>query len=177
MSGTEPPTYNSLRSLLAAPKGNVLYAPGDAFLLHVFWEAPSLDAAKRLLSGLRACGAATHRDTPCVPTYFFRLSAADAGLCPPPPQTVGDHPHLRAAQKSLRMGVPPPAVAAQLAKLGIDPALAHADPSAPLPESLLGEQPVPVEFTEARKLSIFPAPAPVQWLRAAPASSERLIRT
>jgi len=36
----------------------------------VFWEAPSLVAATKLLGGLQQCVTATHRDTPCVTTYF-----------------------------------------------------------------------------------------------------------
>lgn len=65
---------HSLRSLIAAKKGTLTYKSGEAFLLHVFWIAPSLSKAQTLLQGLQQCAQATHRDTPCVPTYFFRPS-------------------------------------------------------------------------------------------------------
>ncbi len=58
--------------------GPVEYAPNESFILHVCWETPSQEAATKLLNALRACGAATHRDTPTVPTYFFRTSTNDA---------------------------------------------------------------------------------------------------
>ena len=138
----------TLRGLLAAPKGRVGYEPGGAFLLHVFWEAPSAAAARELLTeGLRRCAIATHRDTPCTPTYFFRVSRCDAELCPPPPRLAGDHPLLAAARKKLQVGVPAPAVRAGLSKAGLDTALLDLDPTAELPAALR-EQPVAVEFTE-----------------------------
>lgn len=138
----------SLRALLAAPKGTLEFLPGWAFMLHVFWLAPDEAAAATLLRGLTACSTATHRDTPCVPTYFFRVSGNDTDLAPPPPGTVGEHPHLRDAQRKLAMGVPPPAVRAGLVKLGIDPALAEAPADTELPEALRGSRAVALEFTE-----------------------------
>lgn len=137
----------SLRSLLAAPKGNLVHEPADAFLLHVFWQAPSATAAAELLSGLRQCAAATHRDTPCVPTYFFRISNNDADLCPPPPRTAGEHPQLAEAHKKLRLGIPRPAVLMNMTKLGLAADLLELDPEAELPKSLRA-QPVALEFTE-----------------------------
>lgn len=140
-------TKYTLRGLLAAEKGNVEYKVGDAFLLHVCWEAPSLDAAKRLLAGLQQCANATHRDTPCVPTYFFRISRNDTELCSPPPKFVRDHPHLLAALKKLQVGIPPPVVRNELVKRGYDPALVELSLDAELPHALQ-TQPVAVEFTE-----------------------------
>ena len=137
----------SLRAIMEATKGEVAYLPGGAFVLHVFWEAPSLAAAQQLLGGLQQCAAATQRDTPCVPTYFFRVANSDAELCPPPPTTVGEHPKLCEARRKLDVGVPPQAVRTNLVKLGIDPALADAAPSTPLPAAMQ-TQPVRVEFTE-----------------------------
>ncbi|KAI9002543.1 hypothetical protein DFJ74DRAFT_695989 [Hyaloraphidium curvatum] len=139
--------YKSLNELLAAEKGRVTYAPGATFLLHVFWEAPSPAAAAEVLRGLTACAVATKRDTPCVPTYFFRTAEADADLCAPPARTIGEHPQLSAAKKKLRMGVPLPAVIAGLEKMGIDASLVDLDPSAQLPEALQAH-PVRLEFTE-----------------------------
>jgi hypothetical protein len=132
---------------MAVPKGNLEYIPGDAFLLHVFWEAPTVAAARTLLSGLQQCATATHRDTPCVPLYFFRISNNNAELCSPPPRTVGEHPQLCAAIKKLQFGTPPLAVHAELTKRGIDPGLADLDPSTALPAELQ-ERPVALEFTE-----------------------------
>jgi hypothetical protein len=84
----------SLSSLIAEPKNKVDHAAGQAIVLHVFWEAPSAAAATELLEGLRKCARATHRDTPCTPTYFFRRCNKDQDLCAPAPSTVGEHPHL-----------------------------------------------------------------------------------
>ncbi len=58
----QPP--RSLREAIAALKGNLLYKMGESFMLHVFWEAPSLKAANELLAGLQQCATATDRDTP-----------------------------------------------------------------------------------------------------------------
>ena len=121
---TEAP-YTSLKTLLAAKKGRTTFLPGESFLLHVFWESPSLDAARELLQGLAGCAKATERDTPCVPTYFFRISEIASGICAEPPRTVGEHPHLVEARRKRRMGVPAPAVRAGLVKLGLDPGLAE----------------------------------------------------
>lgn len=140
-------TKYSLRSLLAAPKGNLDYNPGDAFLLHVFWEAPSITAARELLSGLAQCANATHRDTPCTPTYFFRLSNNDDDLCSPTPRTVNDLPHLHAALKKIQVGVPLPVVHAGLTKCGYDTSLLSLSLDSELPEALQ-TRPVRVEFTE-----------------------------
>jgi hypothetical protein len=144
----DEPIPTTLRALLACTKGKLAHEPGQAFLLHVFWEAPSAAAGQQLLAALQRCADATHRDTPCVPTYFFRTCPVDQELCPTPPQTVGEHAKLRDARKRLRMGVPAPAVHAGLAKLGIDPALLELDDAAPLPPALRGAQAVRLEFTE-----------------------------
>lgn len=71
----------ALQRLLDAPKGQLDYSPGEAFMLHVFWETPGIEAASKLLAALRQCAAATHRDTPCVPTYFFRVANNESDLC------------------------------------------------------------------------------------------------
>ncbi|KDO20859.1 hypothetical protein SPRG_14090 [Saprolegnia parasitica CBS 223.65] len=135
----------SMSALLAAPKGATEHYDGEAFLLHVFWRAPDLDAARRLLAALAACARATHRDTPCVPTYFFRLSP----MFPPTPValTAGEHPWLSGAVKKLQVGVHRAAVEADLRKYGLDMDHLDLSPHAPLPESLQ-RSPVWVEFTE-----------------------------
>eukprot|EP00455_Lapot_gusevi_P040657 TRINITY_DN4619_c0_g1_i1.p1 TRINITY_DN4619_c0_g1~~TRINITY_DN4619_c0_g1_i1.p1 ORF type:complete len:340 (-),score=64.18 TRINITY_DN4619_c0_g1_i1:123-1142(-) len=143
----DDPLPKSLRELMAAPKGRIDYISGYAFLLHVFWEAPSAAAASRLLAGLQQCATATHRDTPCVPTYFFRISQNNTPFCSPPPRTVGDHPPLRQALRKLQVGIPAPAVRAELAKRGLDPELVNLAPDAELPADLQ-TQPVALEFTE-----------------------------
>lgn len=131
---------------MAATKGCLHYERGYSFLLHVFWEAPSMEAAAELLAGLNKCAIATHRDTPIVPTYFFRITTHDNELCQKS-LTVGEHPQLMAAKKKLLRGVPPHAVQAELVKRRIDPALVDADPAQPLPiEQQL--HPVTLEFTE-----------------------------
>ncbi|RYH28498.1 hypothetical protein EON65_11950 [archaeon] len=144
-----PNTYqpaSSLKGLMAAPKGYIEYVNGYSFLLHVSWEAPSLAAANELLAGLQQCASATHRDTPCVSTYFFRISSNDTELCEES-ILVCEHPQINAAKKKLQHGVSPLALHAELIKRGIDIALLEADPNSKLP---LNQQlhPVAVEFTE-----------------------------
>lgn len=142
----ERPTH--LQRLLDEPKGKVEYRAGEAFLLQVFWEAPTEAAARELLAGLRRCAEATHRDTPCVPTYIFRLSNSDASLYGSAPTTVGEHPQLSAAIKKLQVGIPRGAVAADLGRRGLDPAWLDLEMTAPLPAQLQGQLPVAVELTE-----------------------------
>jgi hypothetical protein len=137
----------SFKSLFAAPKGCTSYKSGDAFLLHVFWEAPSLAAAQELLRGLQQCARATHRDTPCVPTYFFRISSINASICSAIPRLVKDHPHILTALKKIQVGAPRNAVLAELARRRLDASLLDLNLDAELPE-VLQSQPVAVEFTE-----------------------------
>ncbi|KAF3033621.1 hypothetical protein E8E12_002375 [Didymella heteroderae] len=137
----------ALERLIAEPKGKTAYTPGQAFLLHVFWECPSLSTAQQLLQSLAKCAAATHRDTPCVPIYFFRISNNNADLCPAAPKTIEEHPTLRTALRKLRVGVPRGAITADLARQGLDTALLDLDPSADLPPELQ-QSPVAVECTE-----------------------------
>lgn len=150
----------TLQSLLAEPKGKTSYSPSESFLLHVHWEAPSLAVAQEILASLRLCAAATHRDTPCVPLYFFRISSLDhehefdtdnaAGgrtSSLPIPRTVEQHNQLWGALKKLRMGVPRPAVEADLVRRNLPTSLLDADPTDTLPEELQ-QQPVMLELTE-----------------------------
>lgn len=139
-------TY-TLKSLLATPKGNLEYCAGDNFLLHVFWEAPNISAARELLAALQECGTATHRDTPCVPTYFFRISNMDLEVSSPAPRLVSDLPQVSAAKKKLRMGVPLAVVSQELSKRGINPRLLDLELTDELPPEMQ-QQPVAVEFTE-----------------------------
>jgi hypothetical protein len=146
MSGTsDRPT--ALERLIAEPKGKTTYAPNQAFLLHVFWECPSLSAAQTLLRSLAICAAATHRDTPCVPLYFFRISHNNSDLSSAVPQTVGDHSALQTAFRKIRVGVPRSAVEADLVRQGLDPSLLDLELSANLPAELR-QAPVAVECTE-----------------------------
>lgn len=138
---------HTFRSLLAAKKGNTTYKESQAFLLHVFWVAPSIEAAGKLLAGLLECAKATHRDTPCTPTYFFRICNNNQDLCPPAPQYCRDHPHLQVALKKLQVGVPQHAVRGELVKRGLDPDYINLSLDAELPQSLQ-TQPVALEFTE-----------------------------
>jgi hypothetical protein len=131
---------------MAATKGNIKYQGNESFLLHVFWEAPSLAAATELLSGLQKCATATHRDTPCVPTYFFRVSTNDTAMCKEV-LTVGDHPQLTAAKKKIERGASIHAVHAELRKRRIDLELLDQPDSALLPESQQ-LHPVAAELTE-----------------------------
>jgi hypothetical protein len=78
----------------SSSKGSTIYAPNQSFLLHVIWQAPSAAAAQELLSGLSTCAAATQRDTPCVPTYFFRVAPSYHDVCSPAPLLLKDHPHI-----------------------------------------------------------------------------------
>jgi hypothetical protein len=143
----EAPAPSAMQRLLDAPKGHLDYSPGEAFMLHVFWEAPSAAAAHQLLTALQACARATHRDTPCTPLYFFRVSRTNSDLCTPAPRTIAEHPQLRAALKKVQAGIPLPAVRADLTRRGLDPKLLELDPEAPLPAELCA-QPTAVEFTE-----------------------------
>lgn len=54
------------------------YSSSESFLIHVFFETPSLSSAQEILSSLQQCSLATHRDTPCTPSYFFFLSHLDS---------------------------------------------------------------------------------------------------
>jgi hypothetical protein len=136
-----------LERLIAEPKGKTTYTANQAFLLHVFWECPSSEAAHTLLSALERCAHATRRDTPCVPVYFFRISSNNASLLPPAPTTVAEHPALQAAQRKIRMGVARGAVEAELVRAKLDAGLLDLEPSAELPVELR-QEPVAVEFTE-----------------------------
>jgi hypothetical protein len=137
----------SFKSLLATPKGTLDYRAGDAFLLLVTWETPSLEAARTLLDGLRQCAEATNRDTPCVPTYFFYISSNNADLSAPAPLVVGDHPHLTGAKRKLGVGAPRHAVLAELEKRKVDLILLDADLDVELPVSMQS-RPVMLEFIE-----------------------------
>ncbi|RHY23041.1 hypothetical protein DYB36_010811 [Aphanomyces astaci] len=138
-----PPT--SLKALLETPKGHLDHYPDEAFLLHVFWEAPCRAAAETLLSGLRGCSVATRRDTPCVPTYFFRITKSNP--LSPSAATVGAYPPLHDALKKLQVGIPKPVVRADLTRRGMNPDWVDLNLSDPLPLELRTE-PFVVEFTE-----------------------------
>jgi hypothetical protein len=137
-----------MQKLFASPKGKVAYRASESFMLHVFWEAPTAAAADELLAGLARCAAATQRDTPCTATYFFRVSTADASLCPPPARTVAEYAPLAEAARRLRVGMPRATVEAELKRRGLDPAWLDLDADAPLPPPLRDQQAVRVEFTE-----------------------------
>ena len=137
----------SLQKLLDEPKGKTQYFEGQSFMLHVFWEAPNRTAAEKVLSALQQCALATHRDTPCVPTYYFHISTLDSDLVSAKPMAVSQHPQLSDAQKKLKVGVPRPAVIADMVRRGIDPQLLDFDPSSILPETMQ-EAPVMLECTE-----------------------------
>lgn len=137
----------SLQQLLDEPKGKTKYYAKQAFMLHVFWEAPSLESAQTILSALNQCAIATHRDTPCVPTYSFRLSALEAETASPKPLTASQHPQLSKAQKKLQVGVPRPAVVADLVRRDLDPALLDLQPDDLLPDHAQLD-PVVIECTE-----------------------------
>ena len=137
----------ALERLIAEPKGKVEYSKGEATLLHVLWQTPSLSAATELLRCLQRCAIATHRDTPCAPLYFFRVSHCDADLMPTAPTTVAQHPQLRAAVKRLAVGTPRAAVLADLHRRQIDPSLLDLPADTPLPLALQ-TPPVQVECTE-----------------------------
>lgn len=66
---------------LEGETGKVAYNRTESFMLQVFGETPSLDAAREMLGELRRCERATHRDTPCTPTYFFRINTHDSRDC------------------------------------------------------------------------------------------------
>eukprot|EP00697_Spironema_sp_BW2_P018104 gnl/Spiro4/9984_TR5309_c0_g1_i1.p1 gnl/Spiro4/9984_TR5309_c0_g1~~gnl/Spiro4/9984_TR5309_c0_g1_i1.p1 ORF type:complete len:371 (-),score=91.93 gnl/Spiro4/9984_TR5309_c0_g1_i1:43-1122(-) len=143
---TQTPTQTLMERLIAAPKGHLDHSPGESFLLHVFWEAPSHAVALELLAALAQCAAATHRDTPCVPTYFFRITASD-DVCRAVPRSIGAHPVLSAARMKIQRGVPAGAVHADLVRRGLDPKLLDMDADAELPPAL-AVAPVALEFTE-----------------------------
>lgn len=137
----------SLQQLLDEPKGKTKYHANQAFMLHVFWEAPSIESAQTVLSALNQCATATHRDTPCVPTYSFRLSHLEAETASPKPLTASQHPQISKAQKKLQVGVPRPAVVADLVRRDLDPALLDLQPDDLLPDHAQLD-PVVIECTE-----------------------------
>lgn len=100
-----------MRYLFEAAKGKVAYNGSETFMMHVDWETASLDAAREMQGGLRRCARATHRDTPCTPTYFFRISAHDSRDCVTrAAQTLAELPAWKEGQRMLQCGVPLPAV-------------------------------------------------------------------
>lgn len=138
----------NLRDLMAAKKGSLLFKRGEAFILHVFWEAPNIDLAHELLSsGLCRCAAATCRDSPTVPTYFFRISSNNSDLCNKTPKKIADHVQLKKSLQKIERGVPRYAIQQELIRRRLDPSLLEQPPDADLPESLQ-QLPVAVEFTE-----------------------------
>ena len=141
------PQPMTLQRLLNEPKGKTEYHPNQAFLLHVFWEAPSAAAADTVLAALQRCASATHRDTPCVPTYLFRRTSLDADLLPEAPKSINQHPQLLDAIRKIKVGVPRPAVEADLRRRGIDPKLVDEVGMTALPEAMK-VRPVMMEFTE-----------------------------
>jgi hypothetical protein len=145
MSGYTAP--NSFNDLFARQKGALDFIKGESFLLHVFFEAPSLSSALESLGGLRRCSAATHRVTPCTSTYFFRVSSNNSDLCPPAPTSVGEHQALCDAKKKLSVGFPIAAIQADLKKRNIPQELIGMPPETKLPDHLR-EKPVALEFTE-----------------------------
>lgn len=153
----EEPARMSFKERLAAPKGHLDYQPDQAVLLHVFWEAPSMEAALTLLRGLQQCAEATKRDTPCTVTYIFRIVQIDNDLASPPPSTLQDIPAYVGAHRNLKFGTPRPVVEQEIRKRGLDVSaldllVTSADASVPipLPPSLQNKiQPVYLEFTEA----------------------------
>jgi hypothetical protein len=138
----------ALQKLLDEPKGKVAFSKGEAFLLHVFWEAPNQEKANQLLEALEQCAKATHRDTPCVPTYFFRMSNNDKDLYGNAPKLVSEHKTLAAAIKKVQVGVSRAAVNAEVLKNGLDPAFLDLSLTEELPPSLRNQKPVALEFTE-----------------------------
>lgn len=138
----------ALQKLIQEKKGKTAFKPGEAFLLTVFWEAPSEAAAEKLLDALHQCAQATHRDTPCVPTYFFRISSNDANLYGEAPKLVKDHAQLAAAKKKLSVGISRNAVEADLQRRNISPSYLDLELSEDLPPALQGQTPVALEFTE-----------------------------
>lgn len=136
-----------MERLIASEKGHTDFNPAESFMLHVFWETPSPAAAATLLAALKRCAEATNRDTPCVPTYFFRVSRIDADLCAPPLRTVAEHAQLALAKRRLRAGVAEGAVYAEMRRAGLDPSLAELSEEDELPEALK-TQPTMVECTE-----------------------------
>ena len=147
MAATAGAHQTYLQRLQAEPKNQVDYRPGETFLLHVFWEAPSAAAAHELLAALRSCANATHRDTPCTTTYCFRIGSIDSDVCSPVPRTAGDHLVLREVAKKLQRGMPVGAVKADMARRRLDHSLLDLSPTAALPEAQQ-QQPVLLEFTE-----------------------------
>jgi hypothetical protein len=138
----------ALQKLLDEPKGKIGYSAGEAFLLHVFWESPNLEKATLLLDALEKCANATNRDTPCVPTYFFRLSNNDKDLYGEAPKLVKDHKTLASAIRKLQVGVARHAVTTEIVKQGLDPTFLDLELESELPPALQNQKPVAVEFTE-----------------------------
>ncbi|CAE6963137.1 unnamed protein product [Symbiodinium sp. KB8] len=133
-------------------KGHLEYAPGEAFCLHVQWVIRNPDDAEALLGGLARCAAATQRDTPCTPLYFFRVShdqeAAEDMIRSV--KTVGDHPHYKPAFKAMQMGIPLPGAAARLTAqhMPVEPLHWGADTPLEGREEELAFNPIVVDLTE-----------------------------
>lgn len=141
-------TSYSLQGIISATKGKTGYKSGESFLLHVFWETPSLEAARELLAALQRCAVATHRDTPCVPTYFFRITTNDIPLCAPTPQRVGEHPQIKEARRKISFGIPLSAVQSDFKRRGFDLSLLDMADDDLLPENMRNVRACTLECTE-----------------------------
>ena len=92
-----------------------------------------------LKDGLAHCARATLRDTPCTPTYFFRISCdqSAAEAMASKVKTIGDHPHHAKAFKSIAMGTPKAAAELKLKTDKIENiAPLSLDPSTPTAEAV-----------------------------------------
>jgi hypothetical protein len=75
-----------------------------------------------LSQGLQQCAQVTHRDTPCVSTFFFLFSQVNQEsncptLAPLVPRHAKDHPHILNMLRKLQLGVPQFYIRSELIKI------------------------------------------------------------
>lgn len=104
-------------------KGYVSFHPEERFLIHVQWIVSNMQVAHEMMEGLRTCAKATHRDTPPVICYFFRISHDQtlAQELKKNVKTVSQHPHYAKAYKMMDMNMTREFVISKCQREGISP--------------------------------------------------------
>lgn len=104
-------------------KKKVTYHPDESYLIHVQWIVLNKKVAIEMIEGLRKCANATHRDTPPVLCYFFRISH-DQSLATKMKEdvkTIEQHPHYIKAYRMLGMNMDQSTLIAKCEREGISP--------------------------------------------------------
>lgn len=123
-------------------KGYVTYHPDETYLIHVQWIVLNKKVAKEMIEGLRKCANATHRDTPPVLCYCFRISHDQslAAAMKEEVKTIEQHPHYIKAYRMLGMNMDPSVMIAKCEREGIS--------SLPLTQNWRRDEPIQPHLDE-----------------------------